>query len=282
MVSETLIGRVRDSAPKADPLSLVVAAVAVGEELTTEADDLVGYFVEEARNGGHSWTEIGQRLGVSKQAARKRFGPGTEFPMQPRLQRCLDQAAEEARLDGSPEVSRMHLLLGLLQEGIGSFTFERLGVTEQRLRSVVRSELGPAAPESDSRPPFSDSANEAVAQAIGFCRQRAGYIVGTEHLLFVLATEVGSRTRKLLESLGVSVAAMKRELACYVENEQPERRRRRRRKRPEVASCSFCGKPRPLAGGMVAGPGVAICADCIALAKEALDVRAAKRVNGRP
>ena len=282
MVSETLIGRVRDRAPEEDALSLVIAAVAVGEELTTEADELVGYFVEEARNGGHSWTEIGQRLGVSKQAARKRFGAGTEFPMQPRLQRCLDQAAEEARLDGSPEVSRTHLLLGLLHEGIGSFALERLGVTEKRLRSAVRAELGPAAPASDTRPPFSDPANEAVAQAIGFCRQRGGCIVGTEHLLFVLATEVGSRTRKLLESLGVSVAAVKRELACYAESQQPERRRRRRRKRPDVASCSFCGKSQPLAGGIVGGPGVAICADCVTLAQEALAFQAGTRVNGRP
>ena len=55
------------------PLDRVEAALAVGEELTSGADDLIGQFVDEARHAGCSWTEIGQRIGVSKQAARQRF-----------------------------------------------------------------------------------------------------------------------------------------------------------------------------------------------------------------
>jgi ClpX C4-type zinc finger/Clp amino terminal domain, pathogenicity island component len=281
MVSETLLARVRQRARDADDLDLVLAAVAVGEELTCEADDLVGYFVEEARKLGRSWTEIGQRLGVSKQAVRKRFSRGAEFPMQPRLQRCLDQAAEEARLDGSPEVSSLHLLLGLLHEGVASVVLERLGVTEEHLRSAVRAQLGSAGQPSDERPPFSEAANEAVDCAIGWCKDRGSRVVGTEHLLFVLATEVGSRTRKLLESLGVSVAAVKRELVCFVEGQPPGRKRRRRGKRLEVGSCSFCGKPEQAARGMVAGPGVSICADCVTLSREVLDVQAETGISER-
>jgi len=46
------------------PLDRVETALAVGEELTSGADELIGQFVDEARRAGCSWTEIGQRIGL--------------------------------------------------------------------------------------------------------------------------------------------------------------------------------------------------------------------------
>lgn len=104
VVSARLVEQVRGRAASSiDALGCVQASVAISEELRAEADDLVGYFVDEARRAGYSWTEIGTSLGVTKQAVRKRFGSSVGFPVQSRLQRCLDQAAEEAKLDGSTE-----------------------------------------------------------------------------------------------------------------------------------------------------------------------------------
>lgn len=37
------------------------------------ADRLLDYFVDQARQAGVPWAEIGARLGVSRQAAQKRF-----------------------------------------------------------------------------------------------------------------------------------------------------------------------------------------------------------------
>ena len=67
-----LMTAVRARAPDA-PLDRVEAAMAVGEELVSGGDELIGRFVAEARSAGCSWTEIGARMGVSKQAARQRF-----------------------------------------------------------------------------------------------------------------------------------------------------------------------------------------------------------------
>jgi hypothetical protein len=36
---------------------------------------LIGHFVDQARRSGASWTEIGKSMGVTKQAAQKRFVP---------------------------------------------------------------------------------------------------------------------------------------------------------------------------------------------------------------
>ncbi len=55
------------------PLNRIEAALALSAELESGADELVGHFVAEARQAGCSWTEIGQQIGVSKQAARQRF-----------------------------------------------------------------------------------------------------------------------------------------------------------------------------------------------------------------
>src|SRR5437867_3034124 len=53
--------------------------IATAEELTAElgkvGDRLIGYFVEQARAEGFSWTDIGSHLGVSRQAAQQRYTP---------------------------------------------------------------------------------------------------------------------------------------------------------------------------------------------------------------
>lgn len=99
--------------------------------------------------------------------------------------------------------------------------------------------------------------------------------VRTEHLLFVLALDMGGRARRVLGDLGTDVAAIKRELECYVTGKP--RRRGSRWKRPAGAgrTCSFCGRSEKVAGRLVAGPGVHICGGCVALAGEILHREAA-------
>src|SRR5919106_1977578 len=62
-----------------DKLEQLTSAVVAADHLGEVADHLVGHFVDQARRSGASWTEIGRSMGVTKQAARKRFvpkGPG--------------------------------------------------------------------------------------------------------------------------------------------------------------------------------------------------------------
>ena len=55
-----------------DPLDLV-GDVPIVEEL---ADDLAQARIADARPAGASWAEISERLGVTRQAAHKRFSGG--------------------------------------------------------------------------------------------------------------------------------------------------------------------------------------------------------------
>ena len=262
------------------PLERLNRAIALGDELAAEADRVTDHFVGRARESGESWTSIGDRLGVSKQAARKRFADRVQsaFASQfrPRLRECLDQAQREAQADGSTEVGTHHLLAGLLAEGVAAAILEKLGVTADAIRDSGQRLFGPVSPATDTVPPLSAEAQRALDAAAYLARNNApdgtAYegVVGTEHLLAVLAFDPGSRPRRILNDLHVDIAAIKRELNCYL-TLKPRHRRRTGRKPRNDSACSFCGGPATEAGQLVAGPGVWICASCVGLATEILD-----------
>ena len=58
-----------------EPLEQLADAVLVAQHIDEVADHLIGHFVDQARRSGASWTEIGRSMGVTKQAAQKRFVP---------------------------------------------------------------------------------------------------------------------------------------------------------------------------------------------------------------
>lgn len=251
-------------------LDQIEAAMAVGDELQAGADELVGHFVTQARQDGCSWTEIGARLGISKQAARQRFvkppSGWYELPVRPRLEACREAAHREAAMEGAAEVGSHHLLVGLFEEGAAASIMEQIGLRRDAVRQAAR-ELFPAAGEAGGHPPLeSGEAREALAGALSVARRVGCGYLDTEHLLGALALDPGSRARRVLIHMNVSIPAIKAALECYI---SPSRRRRRRGKAVDHG-CSFCGKYYDSGVEMVAGPGVWICAECVALAGEIL------------
>src|SRR5829696_7589576 len=170
--SEEFVAHIEQSTDR--PLQRLDEAIALGEALAVEADRVADHFVRQARKSGESWTSIGDRLGVSKQAARKRFADRVQsrFPYQfrPRLRACLDQAQREAQADGSSEVGTHHLLAGLLAEGVAAAILEKLGVTAEAIRDSAQRLFGPALPATDAVPPMSAEARcvlDAAAHLAG-------------------------------------------------------------------------------------------------------------------
>src|SRR6201996_1476298 len=70
---QELIEAVRADAAAEDPLLQLSQASRTVRELEQTADSVLGHFVDQCRRRGHSWSEISGALGVSKQAAHKRF-----------------------------------------------------------------------------------------------------------------------------------------------------------------------------------------------------------------
>src|SRR6266852_3506614 len=72
---DNLIAYVKALHPDGGPLANVSDAFAVSTQLDEQSDALIGYFVDQARGSGLPWSQIGGAMGVSKQAAQKRFVP---------------------------------------------------------------------------------------------------------------------------------------------------------------------------------------------------------------
>ena len=272
-----LVEAVRQQAP-GTPLDRVEAALTVSEELASCADELIGQFVEEARRAGCSWTEIGQRIGVSKQAARQRFGDPRQRAPQAWTARLsapaggvLEAARREAAADGAAEVGTHHQLTGLFHEGVAAAVLEELGVRADAVRAAARELFPGEGGLPGERPPQeSAEAREAVQRAAAIAQQAGRGYVDTQDLLAALALDPGSRARRVLSHLGVSIAAIKKELGCYV---GPGKQRRRKRGKADLA-CSFCGKSqkqvKKLVGATGVYTGVSICDECIDLCNEVL------------
>jgi ATP-dependent Clp protease ATP-binding subunit ClpA len=260
-----LVNAVRISSPSEDALDLLATAIAQSEELTARADALVDHFVADARHAGHSWTAIGERLGVSKQAVRERYADRATLAgrerFSPRMQQCVTAAAVLAQQHASDDITLAHLLVALASnEGLAANALHRLGVTPDKLSRVTGLTSPPRSQSGGAPPPESDAFRNALRGAALFAIERGHDYVGTEHVLFVLAGDPGSSARPLLEQLDVDLAGVKRELAQCIGDRVNKRRRRDRRTR----NCSFCGSPNT----RLCGPGVGICATCARLAIE--------------
>src|SRR5580692_3436932 len=109
------------------PLSRLRVASAVVQNLTEIGDAALGYFVDQARHAGHSWSEIGEALGVSKQAAQQkqtvRLSLGLNGPtferFTPRARKVVSEAEPIARNWGHDHIGTEHILLALYSEPEG-------------------------------------------------------------------------------------------------------------------------------------------------------------------
>jgi Protein of unknown function (DUF3887) len=73
-------------------------AISVAQSIVQGAEEGLAMTVRQAREAGHTWAEVGQRLGTSRQAAFQRFGrpadPRTGLPMEPVLPDAGERALE--------------------------------------------------------------------------------------------------------------------------------------------------------------------------------------------
>lgn len=196
-----------------DALEQLASAVIAADHLGEVADHLIGHFVDQARRSGASWTEIGRSMGVSKQAAQKRFvpkgGEATLDPSQgfnrftPRARNVVAAGQEEARAAGNAEIGPVHVTLGLLAEpdGLAVRALVAQGVTPEAVRAAAAGALPPAAATVPTLIPYDAEAKKVLELTFREALRLGHNYVGTEHILLaVLEHEAGGG---LLTGLGV-------------------------------------------------------------------------------
>src|SRR6266516_4709853 len=184
----------------ADPLEQLTDAVIAADHLGDVADHLIGHFVDQARRSGASWTDIGASMGVTKQAAQKRFVPKDpgQVPdldasvgfsrFTPRARNAVMVAQNEARAAGHDQIRPEHLVLGLLTDpaALAVAAIVAQGVRLDDVRQAVTAVLPPPADEVPALIPFDQQARKALELTFREGLRMGHDYIGTEHILFAL------------------------------------------------------------------------------------------------
>src|SRR3954470_5568161 len=155
-----------------EPLDQLTDAVLAAEHLGEVADHLIGHFVDQARRSGASWTDIGKCMGVTKQAAQKRFVPKSDtVPMNPeegftrftpRARSAVAAAQTAAHHARNQEINPDHLLLGLLADpnALSVVLLAAQDITADQVRAAIT--LPPADGEPLALVPFNGPAKKVL------------------------------------------------------------------------------------------------------------------------
>ncbi|MEU1744900.1 Clp protease N-terminal domain-containing protein [Micromonospora arida] len=208
-----------------DALDQLTDAVIAADHLGEVADHLIGHFVDQARRSGASWTDIGRSMGVTKQAAQKRFVPkATEAAaldpnagfgrFTPRARNVVMASQEEARASGNAEIGPEHLVLGLLAEpdGLAARVMAGRGATPEVVREAVGAVLPPRAEQVPDLIPYDARGKKALELTFREALRLGHNYIGTEHMLLALLEQEDGAG--VLTNLGLDKATVEADLAA--------------------------------------------------------------------
>ena len=197
------------------PLENVSESVVLAHHLEEMADHLIGHFVDQSRNAGASWAEIGEALGVTKQAAQKRFVPR---PMQDGKQLLFSrfnnearvavrESMEQARALGHDHIDTGHIVLALVANpnGLAARAIAAQGVSTDEVRVAINAVLGP--PSENPIPdhvPWEADAKKVLDLSLREAFRRQDGHIGAEHILLAVLRDQKSIGGTTLSRLGVS------------------------------------------------------------------------------
>jgi hypothetical protein len=205
---QELIDGVRTDAPGEDVLHQLSQASKTVSDLEQVGDSLLGHFVDQCRRNGHSWSEISGALGVSKQAAHKRFTfePPTFERFTDRARAVLGQSVEEAHRLGHSFVGTEHLLLALFDstDGVAAQVLSEAGIKRSMVETQVLVLIKRGTGSEEGELPFTPRAKGVLRDAVGEALRLGHNYVGTEHLLLGLFNDTDAVAAKVLIGLGAS------------------------------------------------------------------------------
>ncbi|MFJ7152225.1 Clp protease N-terminal domain-containing protein [Streptomyces sp. NPDC100445] len=205
-----------------EPLDQLQDAMIAADHLGDVADHLIGHFVDQARRSGASWTDIGQSMGVTRQAAQKRFVSKESATLDlsqgfsrysPRARSVVVAAHSEAVAARTPEGRPEHLVLGLLAEpeGLAAKAITAQGVPLDAVRGAATAALPPAADDVPDLIPYGPEAKKVLELTFREALRLGHDHIGTEHVLLALLEHENGRG--VLSGLGVTKAGTEQYVA---------------------------------------------------------------------
>lgn len=161
-------------------------AMLIAEHLDQTGDDLIEHVVATARAQGVSWSEIGTRMGVSKQAAQQRLAKAAQVELEPlspeqgftrftiEARNVLMGAHESARLRREPFVTAARIGLAAGIESAAS-----------RLPAPVG--------EAQDLVPYDEEAQQVMTRAFEVAIAEGADMVDVPHLVAALGPEFSAQ-----------------------------------------------------------------------------------------
>ncbi len=208
------------------PLDRLAAAARARDELDELTEALLDHFVEEARQAGCSWSQIGSALGVSKQAAQQRHtttesvarrllswipqqrrgGRGMFFRrFTDRARASVVHAQDAARRLGHNYIGTEHVLLGIFAEpeSVAAKALVLMGVTGDDVEAAVVEVIGRGQETVQGHIPFTPRAKKVLELSLREALALGHNYIGTEHMLLGLAREEKGVAATVLAARGV-------------------------------------------------------------------------------
>ena len=221
---DALADVVEQRAPSPAALDHLGTAVAVVEELRGQGDLLLERFVGRARGEGCSWTQIGETLGVSKQAAHQRFLPAEQanggWPPHATdlVRRAMVTGQDQARALGHNCLGTEHVLLGLLAEedGLAAHALRALGVGDAAVRGRIEARVGIGPSRQWEALGVAPRLKRALEIARSHARALDHRCMNTEHVLLAFGDVSDSVAAEILRDLDAPPDAVRRQLASML------------------------------------------------------------------
>lgn len=210
-----LIDEVRSGFEEAPALDRLTRAVDVSGQVAELGENLVGFYVDEARRSGATWSEIGERLGVSRQAVQKRFIPSAESKHRSgfwdrassELRGAVETARRQAQTRRKTYLGTEHLLLGIIEnpQDHASRALAACGADPVTLRGAIDGRVGTVADEPlPDETPFTQLALTSLQHALREALRANASSIDTVHLALGLITVGEGVAHDVLVTLGIS------------------------------------------------------------------------------
>ncbi|MFD7243785.1 Clp protease N-terminal domain-containing protein [Streptomyces massasporeus] len=209
-----------------EPLDQLQDAVIAADHLGDVADHLIGHFVDQARRSGASWTDIGKSMGVTRQAAQKRFVPKESADLDPsqgfsrytvRARNVVMTAHSESKAARNAEGVPEHLVLGLLAEpeGLAAKAIVEQGVPLDTVREAATAALPPPVDDAPELVPYGQAAKKVLELTFREALRLGHNYIGTEHILLALLEHENGEG--VLSGLGIGKEQTERYVAAVLE-----------------------------------------------------------------
>jgi ATP-dependent Clp protease ATP-binding subunit ClpA len=224
--SEDVIREIEQYRPQPGAvLGRLSAAVLAAERLDRVGDEVVDHFVAQARAQGVSWSDIGQCMGVSKQAAQQRYvtprvTPPPPYAQADEMRGLMRHAQDESRALGHRYVGTEHLLLGVLRTPDPVTARLLAAVDADDVRAMVVGTVGRGDGPPEEHLPFTPRARKVLSMAQDEATRRGHETPDARHLLLAVILERKGLAGQVLQRLVGDLDGLRGEVEASLDGGQ--------------------------------------------------------------